>query len=126
MLVTLLYLSAGAMTGGALRISIANLTLQSGIDVHIATLMANVLGCAIIGLVAGWQSVKVVKANWRHFWQTGFCGGLTTLSLHSHDNFILLREGALWHLALYLTGTLILCLAGLIIAKTVTERVCSR
>ncbi|MDV7399626.1 CrcB family protein, partial [Arthrospira platensis SPKY1] len=81
---------------------------------------------ALIGSVAGRFSIKPVSSTWQNFWQTGFCGGLTTLSLHSYDNFMLLKEHSWLDFSLYLTGTLVFCLMALLCAKTATERVCSR
>ena len=58
------------------------------------TLIVNILGCFIIGIVYGWFEKENIYSNeWKLIFATGFCGGFTTISAFSIENIQLLREG---------------------------------
>ena len=86
------------------------------------TLIANVLGCFLMGFLS-WMLV--------HKWQlspqvqpivlTGFLGGFTTFSAFSLETVNLLHQGASLKALLYVSLSVILCLvmcfAGMVLAK---------
>ncbi len=59
-----------------------------------ATLSANVLATAILAwLILRFEVHAQGKEHWRALLAIGFCGGFSTLSTFSFENFQLLRDG---------------------------------
>lgn len=75
------------------------------------TLAVNVVGSALVGLFAGWVSARGAAPDGaQHFFVIGFCGGFTTFSAFSLQALELAMLGAWARAALYIGGSLILCL----------------
>ncbi|MEO6230370.1 MAG: fluoride efflux transporter CrcB [Ferruginibacter sp.] len=78
----------------------------------LATLLVNVAGSFIIGLVMAYSLKSDSFAlNWRLFLATGLCGGFTTFSAFSLENLLLLQNGKLGLFVLYAVGSLVLGIA---------------
>jgi len=82
------------------------------------TLAANLIGCYIIGAaLAFFLSYPAFAPEWRLFFTTGFCGGLTTFSTFSAEVVLLLQSGrsmfALGAVAAHLLGSLAMTFAGI-------------
>lgn len=59
-----------------------------------ATLIINILGSFVIGIVFGIALKNIdFDNNWKVFLATGICGGFTTFSAFSMENFQLLQQG---------------------------------
>jgi CrcB protein len=89
----------GAGIGGALRhgVNISTAKLL-GLGFPYGTLIVNVVGSFVMGVLAGWFALKFDPGQtWRLFLTTGILGGFTTFSAFSLDTAILIERGA--HLA---------------------------
>ena len=75
----------------------------------VATLLVNTSGCFIIGIVMA-LSLKneAFNHNWKLFLATGICGGFTTFSAFSLENFELLQTGKPMMMLLYSAASLLL------------------
>jgi fluoride exporter len=88
------------------------------------TLLINVLGSCVIGLVAGLTLVPE-RVAWhpdlRIFLMTGVCGGFTTFSAFSLQTLELVQAGETGAAAFYAVASVLLCLlftwAGFVLAR---------
>lgn len=103
-----LYIAAGGALG-----SIGRYWMAGIIDTRFntvfpyGTVAVNILGCFIIGLLAGMQGLS---ANLRLFLMVGICGGFTTFSAFSLQTLTLMREGLLLRAGSNILLSVMLCL----------------
>lgn len=77
-----------------------------------ATLFANVLATGILAwLILRMQPQLDGRDGLKAFLAVGFCGGFSTFSTFSHENFLLLREGQTAMAAANIAISVVLCLA---------------
>ena len=112
---TYLIVFLGGGVGAALRHGI-NMTVARllGAGFPSATLLINVTGSFLMGLVAGYFAFKGdASSHWRLFLTTGILGGYTTFSAFSLDAALLYERGDIGLAALYVAGSVAFSLAGL-------------
>lgn len=99
----------GAMARYGLGIYIA--TLPASVPSFVATLTVNVIGCAIMGMMASLLLFyPTMDATIRPFIMIGFLGALTTFSSFALDSFHLLEKQQYTLLALYMTSSFVVSL----------------
>ena len=89
LLKNILLVAAGGMTGSVLRYLVSTLVKHESFPS--ATLIVNLTGSLLIGLIMGYLAQKHHLGDWRLFLATGICGGFTTFSAFSWES-IQLRE----------------------------------
>lgn len=107
----------GAALGAWLRWALGLWLNSSHAILPIGTLVANLGGGYLIGLVVAFFTANPnLSPEWRLFAVTGFLGGLTTFSTFSNEAMSLLQRGdyawALGHSLLHLCGSILFCFAG--------------
>lgn len=105
----------GAGIGGALRhgVNLAAVRLF-GYGFPFGTLIVNVVGSFLIGLLAGYFAFRTgINQHLRLFLTTGILGGFTTFSAFSLDAALLVERHAYAVAAGYVVGSVGLALAGL-------------
>ena len=94
---------AGSFIGGIARylVSLAMKGISKGFPW--ATLLVNLLGCLIIGLLWGFLSRNASEStSWGLFLTVGLCGGFTTFSTLSKEALTMLQTGQIWGFASYI------------------------
>jgi CrcB protein len=98
----------GGLVGAPLRLLVTRLSARGGRDPALGTLLVNVAGSAVLGVLLGRSDVPAWAVA---LVGTGFCGTLTTFSTFGADVVRLLEQRALGRALAYLAATLVLGLA---------------
>jgi len=106
----LLLVVCGGGLGAGLRF-LTGVVLSASIGSPWSTMLVNLAGSFLIGLLAGTQ----VGSEWyesfgKHFLVTGVLGGFTTYSAFALDSVQLLAEGRLFLGLVYAVGTAVGCI----------------
>ena len=89
-LTKILAVGFGGFIGSIIRFLITN-NVKS-VSFPYATLVANFMGCFIIGALMFYFSYKSENTNLKLFLVTGIMGGLTTFSTFSYETFNLMKN----------------------------------
>ena len=124
MLRTFLLVGVGGAAGSMARYATTLLLTRASANAFpAATMLVNLMGCLLIGVLAGWaeRSVLLNNAGWALL-ATGFCGGFTTFSAFALDNMKLQQGGASGTALVYsmisIVGGMLLCYIGYHLATT--------
>ncbi len=94
--IAFIYVALGSAAGGVLRYAVAVGTAAAWSGAYpIATLIVNVVGSLVIGLLAGWLRSSMARLRWdapHLLGMTGLCGGFTTFAFFSWDTFAMLSK----------------------------------
>ena len=94
---------AGSFVGGAARYLVSLMMNGASKGFPWATLIVNLVGCFLIGLLWGLFSRTASEDNnWALFLTVGLCGGFTTFSTFSKEALIMLQSGNIWGFAGYI------------------------
>ena len=108
-MITLLLISAAGGLGAVARFVLDGVVKASTtVRYPVGTLLVNVTGSLLLGLVTGLGLTHMVPARWHLILGTGFLGGYTTFSTASVETVHLVQERR-WLVAVsYALGTLVL------------------
>jgi CrcB protein len=85
-----------------------------GVGFPFGTLIINVSGSLLMGLIAGYFAFKGdASQHWRLFLTTGILGGYTTFSAFSLDAALLYERGEVSLAGVYVLGSVLLSIAAL-------------
>jgi fluoride exporter len=103
MLKTILIVGSGGFIGSVARYYVSKLNLHVDFfSIPVGTLLVNVLGCFIIGMLTGIADKSaILTVEWRMFLMVGICGGFTTFSSFANENLMLLHNGLILSILLY-------------------------
>ena len=99
----------GGSIGAMLRYVIT--TLWKTNNFPFQTLFINIIGCLCIGIILALsQKTNLLSSDIKLFLATGICGGFTTFSTFSAENFMLLKSGEYVTAALYIFASVAICI----------------
>jgi len=106
MMTNLLAVGAGGAAGSMLRFfcqhSFSTPTFPYG------TLLVNIVGCFLAGLLAGYFLKTAQHTSLSLFLITGFCGGFTTFSAFSLEAVQLAQKGQWMFFCFYVAGSVLI------------------
>ena len=98
----ILVVGSGSFLGGAARYLVSLAMKNASKGFPWATLVVNVAGCFLIGLLWGYFSRGASEgSSWALFLTVGVCGGFTTFSTFSKEALMMLQSGNIWGFAAY-------------------------
>ena len=110
----------GGGLGALLRYAAGRATILAGYAPPFATLGVNILGCLIMGLLAGWFTSRGGSEGAKLFLLTGILGGFTTFSAFGLDALTLYRTSPA-HAAAYVAASVIISLAAVSLGFALTR-----
>ena len=127
-MIQILLVGIGGFAGSVFRYTLSlwmSDRVASSSSFPLGTFTVNVIGCFIIGLLAGLLFISgEISEKARLFVVVGFLGGFTTFSAFSFESLNLLRSGhsitALTYMLLTLVITLLVTCLGYIIGRAIS------
>ena len=108
-----LVVAIGGAVGSVVRFWISTLLTERFTETFpIGTLVVNVTGSFIIGVLAALAKSDAISHSARAFLMVGVCGGYTTFSSFSLQNLQLLQNGNYYYAGLNTALSLLLCMVG--------------
>ena len=99
----------GGGLGSILRYLLAKFLNNHETGVPYGTLLVNILGSLLLGIVLGWAlKNNTLSSATVLFLATGFCGGFTTFSTFAYENHLFLKNGDILSFAVYSIGSMVL------------------
>ena len=119
----LLLVGFGGFFGSIARYWMSKLNLTWDFhSIPMGTLAVNIIGSFLIGFMLGiFMNSNLLHTNLKLFLVVGFCGGFTTFSSFTNENFLLLQNGQYLTALIYTGGSIMIGIlavfAGFLIAN---------
>lgn len=114
----ILLIGLGGFLGSVARF-IINKSLQSYLFLPMGTLIVNIIGSFLVGLIA--FNVKDISHEVRLFSIIGFTGALTTMSTFAFETFLMLESCDISKASLNICANIIFSITAIFLGKTVAK-----
>jgi CrcB protein len=103
-----IFVGVGSMAGGMSRYGLTLITQNiSAFTIPFGTLISNLAGCLLIGLIAGiGGKTELMSTEMRLLLATGFCGGFTTMSSFVYELGQYVQDKEFFFASSYFVATL--------------------
>lgn len=112
-----LWVGLGGAIGSIFRYTLSLLPIKSSFPV--LTLITNLLGAFIIGVVVGLFEKQYLSSQIHLFLKTGLCGGFTTFSTFSLETLTLLENDMIFIAIVYVFISIAGCIVGVYLGKMI-------
>ena len=112
-----LWVGLGGAIGSIFRYTLSLLPIKSSFPV--LTLITNLLGAFIIGIVVGLFEKQYLSSQIHLFLKTGLCGGFTTFSTFSLETLTLLENDMIFIAIVYAFISVVGCIMGVYLGKMI-------
>lgn len=112
-----LWIGLGGAIGSIFRYTLSLLPIKSSFP--ILTLITNLLGAFIIGVVVGLFEKQYLSSQIHLFLKTGLCGGFTTFSTFSLETLTLLENDMIFIAIVYALISVVGCIMGVYLGKMI-------
>ena len=117
-----LFVGTGGFIGAVLRYLLSLWIIPKTNSVFpLSTLMVNITGCFLIGLLMGFCAKEQVPRAWELFIAAGILGGFTTFSAFSNETIFLFKEGSAGYALAYILSTVVLGLSATYVADLLVK-----
>ncbi len=112
----------GGGLGSVARYGLSKALYHYSLNFPWATFCANAVGCFLIGmLLGGINETGTLTTHQKLLFITGFCGGLTTFSTFTFENFSFLSGGQLFYFFIYTLLSFGLCLGFVLLGQFIVK-----
>lgn len=119
-LINLVAIFVGGGLGSVARFLVSRLVISVGYKSNfpLATLLANLGACIVMALVLSFTlRDKSISESWSLFWLVGVCGGFSTFSTFSYENWLLVKDGLYGVLVLNILLSVVMCVGIFVVAS---------
>jgi fluoride exporter len=111
----------GGGIGSILRFGISELLKPYSTTFPLATFVANVLSCFLLGIAMGLFSTQSISPQQKLLIVTGICGGFSTFSTFANENILLLQTDNIFFALLNILLSLIICFICVLLGLKITS-----
>jgi fluoride exporter len=111
----------GGGIGSILRFGISEWLKPYATTFPLATFVANILSCFLLGIAVGLCSTQNISPQQKLLIVTGICGGFSTFSTFANENIILFQTGNIFFALLNILLSLIICFICVILGLKITN-----
>lgn len=119
----ILYIALGGVAGTLARYGLQGLIQPRAGTFPTGTLIVNLAGSLALGFIVRYATGStIVSPELRGGLTIGFCGAFTTMSTFSYESMALLSDGDYWRAGLYMGGTIVGCLAAIVLGAALANK----